>query len=136
MAAWTEWIAKNEAHLIERLAEAVAIPSISADPAHRPDVFQMATWLSSQLTALSVSVTAVPLGSHTVDNQKLELPPVLLCEIGNDPALKTILIYGHYDVQPATKGDGWSTEPFVLTEDKEGRLYGRGSSFFLHYPLP
>ena len=70
MAAWTEWIEANEARLIERLAQAVAIPSISADPAHRPDVFAMADWLSSQLAALSVTVTAVPLGSHTVDNAR------------------------------------------------------------------
>ena len=127
MTAWTEWISTNEGALIQRLAEAVAIPSISADPAHRKDVVAMASWLAQQLESLSVKVTQVPLGSHTVDGQLLELPPVLLAEIGNDPLLKTILIYGHYDVQPASKGDGWSTEPFVLTEDKEGRLYGRGS---------
>jgi Cys-Gly metallodipeptidase DUG1 len=38
------------------------------------------------------------------------------------------LVYGHFDVQPAAKSDGWDTEPFVLTEEKDGRLVGRGSS--------
>ena len=47
--------------------------------------------------------------------------------LGTDPAKKTLLIYGHLDVQPAKKEDGWDTEPFVLTE-KDGKLYGRGST--------
>lgn len=44
-----------------------------------------------------------------------------------DPAKKTVAIYGHLDVQPALKEDGWGSEPFVLTERNE-KLYGRGSS--------
>ena len=44
-----------------------------------------------------------------------------------DPAKKTLLVYGHLDVQPATKEDGWDTDPWVLTE-KDGKLYGRGST--------
>ena len=47
--------------------------------------------------------------------------------LNQDPAKKTICIYGHLDVQPALLEDGWDTEPFVLTE-KDGKLYGRGSS--------
>lgn len=47
--------------------------------------------------------------------------------MGNDPKKKTVCIYGHLDVQPALKEDGWDTEPFVLTE-KNGKMYGRGSS--------
>ena len=44
-----------------------------------------------------------------------------------DPAKKTLLVYGHLDVQPAALEDGWDTEPFVLTE-VDGKLYGRGST--------
>lgn len=44
-----------------------------------------------------------------------------------DPKKKTVLLYGHLDVQPALLEDGWDTEPFVLTE-KDGKLYGRGST--------
>lgn len=46
-----------------------------------------------------------------------------------DDSQKNVLVYGHYDVQPALKEDGWDYEPFTLTEDpKTGRLYGRGST--------
>lgn len=44
-----------------------------------------------------------------------------------DPAKKTVCVYGHLDVQPANKEDGWDTDPFVLTE-KDGKLFGRGST--------
>lgn len=44
-----------------------------------------------------------------------------------DPAKKTVLVYGHLDVQPALKEDGWHTDPFELTEI-DGKLYARGSS--------
>ena len=58
----------------------------------------------------------------------LKLPPVLMGELGQDPAKKTLLVYGHLDVQPANqKEDGWDTDPWVLTE-KDGKLYGRGST--------
>ena len=47
--------------------------------------------------------------------------------LGNDPNKKTLLIYGHLDVQPAMVSDGWDTEPFKLIE-KDGKLIGRGST--------
>ena len=46
----------------------------------------------------------------------LKLPPVLMGVLGRDPAKKTLLVYGHLDVQPAAIEDGWDTEPFVMTE--------------------
>jgi len=70
----------------------------------------------------------VDIGLETFpDGKQLPLPPVLLGELGSDPKKKTLCIYGHLDVQPAAKEDGWDTEPFELTE-VNGRLYGRGSS--------
>ena len=50
-----------------------------------------------------------------------------MCPDLQDPAKKTLLVYGHLDVQPAALEDGWDTEPFVLTE-VNGKLYGRGST--------
>ena len=62
-----------------------------------------------------------------MDGKELELPPVVLGTYGNDTAKKTILVYGHYDVQPALMEDGWHTDPFKLHHDTEsGRMYGRG----------
>ena len=61
------------------------------------------------------------------DNSEIELPPVILGELGDDFQKPTVLLYGHLDVQPASKDDGWDTEPFELTL-KNDALYGRGSS--------
>ena len=54
--------------------------------------------------------------------------PVVVARYGSSSSKRTILVYGHYDVQPALKEDGWATEPFNLTIDDEGRMFGRGST--------
>lgn len=75
-----------------------------------------------------VKTELVDIGMQTFpDGRKAHLPPVLLGQLGNDPKKKMLCIYGHLDVQPANKSDGWDTEPFVLTE-KDGKLYGRGAT--------
>lgn len=73
-----------------------------------------------------------------------ELPPIVFGQLGNDKNKRTLLVYGHLDVQPANKDvclsilylyfsylfyfkDGWNTDPFVLTEC-DGKLFGRGST--------
>lgn len=48
--------------------------------------------------------------------QDLPLPPVILGELGKDPQNPTVCFYGHVDVQPAKKEDGWKTDPYTLTE--------------------
>ncbi|KAH6697386.1 glutamate carboxypeptidase [Plectosphaerella plurivora] len=114
-------------HFIERLRKAVAIPSISAEPARRPDVVRMGEFLADELKALGASVELRPLGEQP-GKPGLELPPVVLARYGSDKNKRTILVYGHYDVQPAEKSDGWATEPFDLTVDDKGRMFGRGST--------
>jgi nonspecific dipeptidase len=61
------------------------------------------------------------------DGSQIPLPPLVFGRLGNDPNKKTVLIYGHLDVQPAAIEDGWDSEPFVLTE-RDGKLWGRGST--------
>ncbi|KAI9847123.1 MAG: Cys-Gly metallodipeptidase [Thelocarpon superellum] len=112
---------------IDRLRKAVAIPSVSADADRRPDVFKMGDFLASELSALGAEVEKRPLGKQP-HAEHLELPPVVIARYGNDKKKRTILVYGHYDVQPALKDDGWATEPFELTIDANGRMYGRGST--------
>ncbi|KAH8589468.1 hypothetical protein B0O99DRAFT_655469 [Bisporella sp. PMI_857] len=114
-------------HFIERLRAAVAIPSVSADDERRPDVFRMGDFLYDQLIALGASAEKRALGKQP-GREHLELPPVIVGRYGNDPKKRTILVYGHYDVQPALKEDGWATEPFDLTVDDKGRMFGRGST--------
>ncbi|KAK4908436.1 Cys-Gly metallodipeptidase, partial [Elasticomyces elasticus] len=112
---------------IERLRKAVAIPSVSADEERRPDVVKMGRFLASELKALGAHVEERPLGKQP-HKEHLELPPVIIARYGDDKNKRTILVYGHYDVQPALKEDGWATEPFNLTVDDKGRMYGRGST--------
>ncbi|KAI0693706.1 CNDP dipeptidase [Cerioporus squamosus] len=119
----------NAENSVQRLGEAVAIPSVSGDGSYRPDVFRMSAWLDGQLKSLGVTTKLVDLGKHVMDGQELPLPPVILGRVGDDPKKTTVLVYGHYDVQPAEKSDGWDTEPFELAVDeKTGRLIGRGST--------
>ncbi|NXS46964.1 CNDP1 dipeptidase, partial [Balaeniceps rex] len=61
------------------------------------------------------------------DGQDLPLPPVILGELGKDPQNPTVCFYGHVDVQPAKKEDGWKTDPYTLMEIN-GNLYGRGTT--------
>jgi Cys-Gly metallodipeptidase DUG1 len=114
-------------HFIERLRKAVAIPSISAEDARRPDVVRMGHWLADELKALGAEPELRELGKQP-HKEHLDLPPVVLARYGNDKSKRTILVYGHYDVQPAEKSDGWATEPFDLKVDEKGRMFGRGST--------
>jgi Cys-Gly metallodipeptidase DUG1 len=87
----------------------------------------MGQFLASELERLGAVVEQRPLGKQP-GKEHLELPPVILARYGNDAGKRTILVYGHYDVQPALKEDGWATDPFELTIDDRGRMYGRGST--------
>lgn len=60
----------------------------------------MALWLENQLKRYGVQTRAVPLGQQEVEGKILEYPPAILGRIGDDSKKKTILIYGHFDVQP------------------------------------
>jgi len=118
----------NKEKYIQNLSKAVAIKSVSAWPETRDEIGKMMKWMGDELKGLGSDIEYVDIGSQTLpDGTVLKLPPVLMGELGTDPAKKTLLVYGHLDVQPAAVSDGWDTEPFVLTE-KDGKLYGRGST--------
>ena len=87
----------------------------------------MSEFLVSELTALGAHVESRPLGLQHGKND-LSLPPVIVARYGSSPDKRNILVYGHYDVQPASKEDGWATEPFTLSVDDKDRMYGRGST--------
>ena len=76
--------------------------SVSGDRTHRDDVFRMAKFMDDQLQALGVQTRLEDLGTETLDGHKIKLPPVVLGKIGEDPKKKTILLYGHFDVQPVS----------------------------------
>jgi len=124
-----QYVDNNEAKLVATLGEAVAIKSVSAWANTRPDVVKVMHWAGDRLQSLGATVEYCDIGQQTMADgkTKLDLPPVILATLGEDPKKKTLLIYGHLDVQPAAKEDGWDTEPFTLTE-KNGKLYGRGAT--------
>ncbi|KIY49843.1 CNDP dipeptidase [Fistulina hepatica ATCC 64428] len=126
---FAQYIDVNADKFIQRLSDAVAIPSISSDAARRSDVIKMAHWLNSQLNALGVETRLADVGTQEIEGRVLPLPPAILGRIGSDPKKKTVLIYGHFDVQPAEKSDGWDTDPFTLVvHPTNGQLIGRGAS--------
>jgi len=114
---------------VERLAEAIAIPSVSGEAERRGEVVRMCEWAAEWARKLGGSVEVRDIGSQVLDGVSVPLPPVILASIPAvaDPTKKTVCVYGHLDVQPARKEDGWRTEPFVLTE-VDGKLYGRGTT--------
>lgn len=125
-----EFVEKEQDYFVQRLAEVVKIPSISGDVAHRPRVLEMAKWIETELKRLGASVSMRDVGRQVLEGVEIDLPPVVLAQYPpqSNPAKKTVLVYGHYDVQPALFSDGWDTDPWTLVEDDKGRMFGRGST--------
>ena len=73
------------------------------------------------ISRLGATVELADVGTQKLpDGSEIPLPPVILGQLGQDPRARTLLIYGHLDVQPAKVEDGWDTDPFKLVE-KDGR---------------
>lgn len=71
----------------------------------------MGHWLEKQLKALGVTTVLKDLGQQTLQGQHVDLPPAILGKLGEDPKKKTVLIYGHYDVQPVSSFSRFWTLP-------------------------
>ncbi|MGZ4320393.1 MAG: M20/M25/M40 family metallo-hydrolase [Gaiellaceae bacterium] len=100
----------------DELAELIAIPSVSADPARADDVGRAAAWLAAFVRGAGGSAEVVP-----TDTQPLILGD-LPASNGSGP---TVLVYGHVDVQPPDPLELWESDPFTL-EERDGWLYARG----------
>ncbi|KAJ1898583.1 hypothetical protein LPJ66_002659 [Kickxella alabastrina] len=119
---------QNQQKFIETLREVVEIPSVSSDASKRGEVVRMGEWLQARWEQLGAQCKRIDPGKQILEGEELDLPPVILGQYGNDANKKTVLVYGHYDVQPALLEDGWATDPFTLVEMDDGRLVGRGST--------
>ncbi|VDM74904.1 unnamed protein product [Strongylus vulgaris] len=118
----------RQEEFVKVLKEAVAITSVSTEPERRPDCVKMVMWMKKKFEGVGAKTQVVEIGKQKLhDGKTIDLPPVLFVTLGDDPNKKTVLIYGHLDVQPAYKEDGWNTNPWELTEI-DGKLYGRGST--------
>lgn len=103
---------------VEQLNDLLRIPSISTDPAYSADVQRCATWLVDHLKSIGISEAEV----IATDGH-----PIVYAEYLHDDALPTVLIYGHYDVQPPDPLELWESPPFEPVV-KDGKLYARGTS--------
>lgn len=113
------YIQQHRAAFLDDLAEWLRIPSVSAQPEHDADVRRSAEWLAAKLSETGFPVSEI---WNTAG-----APAVFAEWPSGDPHAPTVLVYGHHDVQPAAREDGWDTEPFepLITE---GRMYGRGAA--------
>ena len=103
---------------LQELIEFARIPSVSSDPQRRGDIARAAAWVGTQLRqAGPIVVRDLPTPGH----------PVVYGEWLGVPGAPTLLVYGHYDVQPPDPIDKWRSEPFA-PEVRDGRLYARGVS--------
>lgn len=111
-------LVQYEAEHLEALRDFLRIPSVSALPQHQADVQRAAEWVAQRLRTLGIpDVRLLP----------TERNPIVYGQWIVDPTLPTVLVYGHYDVQPPDPLELWETPPFEPTL-RDGRLYARGAS--------
>ena len=104
--------------ILAELVEFAAIPSVSTDPAHEADVRAAGQWVAAKLAAA---------GAFTVRTMPTPGASIIYAEWLGAPDALTVLIYGHYDVQPEDPVEKWHSPPFQPTL-RDGRLYARGVS--------
>jgi len=108
----------NHDRILSELIEFAAIPSVSTDPAHAADVNAAARWVAAALASA---------GPFTVRTMPTAGNSVVYAEWLGAHGKPTVLVYGHYDVQPADPVEKWRSPPWTPVV-REGRLYGRGVS--------
>lgn len=119
-----QYIEEHAPEFFASLSQWLAIPSISADPAHRGDVDRSAQWLKTYLQGTGFpSVEVWPTGESASPG----LPAVFAEWPASDPSAPVVLIYGHHDVQPVEPLDEWDSPPFEPVQ-RDGLLLARGSS--------
>lgn len=116
---WQTYLDREQSRFVDELLAFIRIPSVSAKPENIPDVQRAAEWVAQRLTAAGAEHARVmPTAGH----------PVVLADWLHAGAEKpTVLIYGHFDVQPAEPFDLWSTPPFEPAV-RDGKVWGRGAS--------
>ena len=108
----------HRAGFLAELKDFIRFPSVSAQPEHADDLKGCAAWLAEHSRRIGMErVTVVPTGGH----------PIVYAECCHTPGRPTVLIYGHYDVQPAEPLDEWRSPPFEAVV-RGNDLYGRGAS--------
>ena len=103
---------------VQDLSSFIRIPSVSAEPKHKNDIISCANWLANHLKQIGLeNAKVIPTQNH----------PLVYADWLHVPGEPTLLIYGHYDVQPADPLSEWNDNPFS-GKIKDNYIYGRGAS--------
>lgn len=117
MSAVKEIIEKNKDQYLSELFDLLRIPSVSADSKHKQDVRKAAQFVRQKLLDAGADHAGLmETGGH----------PIVFGQKNVDPKLPTVLVYGHYDVQPPDPLSLWNSPPFEPTV-RDGKIYARGS---------
>lgn len=122
-----QYVEQNKERMLNELFDLLRFPSVSADPAFKADVLKTADYVAEKLRQAGADkVEVCPTAGY----------PIVYGEKLVDTAKPTVLVYGHYDVQPADPLDLWKTPPFEPTV-RDGKIYARGAcddkgQFYMH----
>ncbi|MCD6011335.1 MAG: peptidase dimerization domain protein [Flavipsychrobacter sp.] len=117
MQAWKDYQSQNKDRFLDELMELLRIPSVSADSKYKADVARCAEAVKEHMLKAGCDKAEVcPTAGH----------PIVYGEKMIDPKLPTVLVYGHYDVQPADPLNLWHSGPFEPVI-KDGKIYARGA---------
>lgn len=117
MQVWNDYQSENKDRFLEELLELLRIPSISADSMYKVDVARCAEAVKNSLIDAGVDTAEIcPTAGH----------PIVYAEKIIDASLPTVLVYGHYDVQPADPLELWDSGPFEPVI-KDGKIFARGA---------
>jgi len=118
MSGWQNLMEERREQYVGELTEFLRIPSISSLSEHADDVRRAGEWVAERLRKAGMeAVEVMPTGGH----------PVVYGQWLNAPGKPTVLIYGHFDVQPADPLELWTTPPFE-PDIRDERIYARGAS--------
>src|SRR5438552_15784233 len=111
-----KFLSDNDARIRNELFDLLRIPSVSAKSDHNGDTKRAAEWVKASLDKIGVPAKIYPTAGH----------PVVVGEWRKAQGAPTVLIYGHYDVQPAEPLELWTSPPFEPTV-RDGKIFARGS---------
>jgi acetylornithine deacetylase/succinyl-diaminopimelate desuccinylase-like protein len=128
MNQFMQFVEQNKDRYLSELKQLIAIPSVSTNPENKPDMERCTRWIVDHLKSIGIERTEIfPTAGH----------PIVYSEWLKAPAKPTVLLYGHYDVQPVDPIELWTSPPFEATI-RGDNLYARGTAddkgqMFIHF---
>jgi succinyl-diaminopimelate desuccinylase len=117
MPTLENYLESNANRFEDELCDFLRIASVSADPNCKGEMLRAADWLAQKFRKLGFTAEIIPTSGH----------PLVFAESPRVPDAPTVLVYGHYDVQPAEPLEKWTNPPFDPVK-RDGKLYARGAS--------